>query len=98
MKSEGSVLLVYGMHCLSFMTNDNKLLYSLTFSHFLVLWPKEQLKQQARDCHFKDFQHSSLTHIDCLWFCLWLLIKLATFSLCPSMKQLATTGQGSRAG
>lgn len=50
MKSEGCSPLVYGMHCLSFMTNEAKASNSLTFSLCLVLWPKEHLKQ-PRDWH-----------------------------------------------
>lgn len=74
-------------------------------SFCLELWPKEYMWSSERDCqawgHFKDFQHISLTHIACR-FCLWVLIKLATFSQSliggKTMKQLATTGQDRTVG
>lgn len=76
------VLLVYSMHCLSFMTNDNKPLCSAPQK--ISERAREREKKRGRESfkpsgHLKDFQHISLTHIACR-FCLCFLIKLATYS------------------
>lgn len=117
MKSEGWATSACAFFCLfmacivwvlwqTIISPLQKPLYSLTFC--LELWPKEYMWSSERDCqawgHFKDFQHISLTHIACR-FCLWVLIKLATFSQSlPHWRQdneaagNDRTGQNSRQG